>query len=312
MIKSVYDYFEDLDKKKLPRDRHNLIYDGKNITNVPTMTESGILKHPLVIDGTHYYVKGNNGEYSIVDIASANMYNSIGIPTPTIYTVEKPAGGCLTHPLISLATQDVKSVKDILFTVASELIARKDMTGHRLLTMYKWDPLYDANVQKIPLKYMTRECFDQLVGLFLVDELRSERDRHEDNYFFYKSKDADKFEGVLPIDHEMMQVLRFDLHKKDSFGNFLYTPYQTPNMFGSMDNGAYVQRIKDLKELLEDGVLTKEQIDLMKRAIRFNLPKEIKKVGKNPHFKPYKNFAYENTSRLWDYHHKDIGRELGL
>ena len=55
-----------------------------------------------------------------------------------------------------------------------------------------------------------------------------------------------------------------------------------------------------------------EQIDLMKRAISFNLPKEIKKVGKNPHFKPYKNFAYENTSRLWDYHHKDIGRELGL
>ena len=312
MIKSVYDYFEDLDRKKLPRNKHNLIYDGKQINNVPTMTESGILAHPLLIDGKRYFPKGNNGEYSIVDIASANMYNEIGIPTPPIYTIEKPASGPLKQPLISLATQDVRSIKDFIFNVANDLISQKDMTGYRLLTMYKWEPLYDANLQRILLKYMTRECFDQLIGLFLVDELRSERDRHEDNYFFYKSKDAEKFEGVMPIDHEMMQVLRFDLHKKDNFANFLYTPYQTPNMFGSLDNGAYTQRIKDLKELLEDGVLTKEQIELMKRAIQYNLPREIKRVGKNPHFKIFRQFAYDGASRLWEYHHKDLGKELGL
>lgn len=312
MIKSVYDYFEDLDRKKLPRNKHNLIYDGKRINNVPTMTESGILTHPLIIDGKRYFPKGNNGEYSIVDIASANMYNEIGIPTPPIYTIEKPASGPLKQPLISLATQDVRSVQDFIFNVANDLISQKDMTGYRLLTMYKWDPLYDANLQRILLKYMTRECFDQLIGLFLVDEIRSERDRHEDNYFFYKSKDAELFEGVMPIDHEMMQVLRFDLHKKDDFTNFLYTPYQTPNLFGSLDNGCYTQRVKDLKELLEDGVLTEEQIKLMKRAIQYNLPREIKRVGKNPHFKIFRQFAYDGASRLWECHHKDLGKELGL
>ena len=33
MNKQVYDYFEDLDKKKLPRKKHHLIYDGERIIN---------------------------------------------------------------------------------------------------------------------------------------------------------------------------------------------------------------------------------------------------------------------------------------
>ena len=312
MIKNVYEYFEDLDKKKLARNKYNLIYDGKDITNVPTMTESGILSHPLMIDGIRYFPKGNNGEYSVVDIASANMYNNIGIPTPPIYTIEKEAEGCLKRNVISLASQDVSSVKGFLFSIANDLVSQQPMRNQRLFSMYKWSPLYDSDLQKTFLQHMTKECFDQLVGLFLVDELRAEHDRHENNYFFYKSKEADKFEGIMPIDHEMMHVLHFDMRHKGNCDAFLVTPYMTPNMFGSLDNGAYINRIKDIKELLQDGMLTPAQIELMKRAISYNLPKEVKKVGKNPHFKEFKKFAYDATSRLWDYHQKDLGRELEL
>lgn len=312
MIKKVYDYFEDLEKKKLPRNKHNLIYDGEHITNVPTITESGILAHPLMIDGVHYFVKGNNGEYSIVDIASANMYNAIGIPTPPVHTIEKPAGGCQRQNVISLASQDVNSIEGIKFDVADKLLSQPDIVRNRLLTMYKWDPLYDTHLQRVLLTYMTKECFEQLVGLFLVDELRGDTDRHENNYFFYKSEGSEKYEGVLPIDHEMMNILHFDLSKKSNLYNYLASNTHTPNMFGSLDNASYLQRIKDIKELLQDGILTAGQIDLLKKAIKFNLPKEVKKIGKNPHFKVYKKFAYDGVSRLWEYHQKDLGRELGL
>ncbi len=312
MLKDVYDYFENLDKKQLPRNKHNLIYDGEQITNVPTMTDEETLTHPLVIDGTHYYTKGHNGEYSVIEIASTNMYNAIGIPTPPIYTIEKPAGGCQKTPVVHLATQDVRSVKDFMFSIANDLISQKDLLGYRLFSKDKWEPLYDGDTQKLMLKYMTRDCFEQLVGLFLVDELRSERDRHEHNYFFYKTKDSEKYEGVIPIDNEMMQVLHFDLHKKSNFDNFLATTYQTPNMLGGLDHATYNNRILDIKELLQDGMLTKAQIELLKRAIQYNLPKEVKRIGKNPLLKTYKTFAYDATSRLWEYHQKDLGRELGL
>ena len=312
MIQNVFDYFENLDKKKLPRKKQNLIYDNEHIKNVPTMTESGILTHPLHIDGTHYYVKGNNGECSVVDIASTNMYNSIGIPTPPIYTIEKPASGCQPYPLISLATQDVTSVNDLLFTIANDMMSQQAVRNFRLYTLHKWDPLYDSDIRRLFLKYMTKECFEQLVALFLVDELRSEQDRHEENYFFYKSPGSDKFEGIMPIDNEMMHVLRFDMQSKLQFDTFLISPYTTPNMLGSLDYNCYRNRINDIKELLQDGVLTPNQIALMKRAIGYNLPKEVKKVGKNHHFKSYRQSAYDATARLWDYHQKDLGRELNL
>ena len=41
MNKQVYDYFEDLDKKKLPRKKHHLIYDGERIINNVTIDKNG-------------------------------------------------------------------------------------------------------------------------------------------------------------------------------------------------------------------------------------------------------------------------------
>ena len=327
MNKQVYDYFEDLDKKKLPRKKHHLIYDGERIINNETIDKNGNPKDNATIDGVHYFTKGNNFEYSIIDIASSNMYNNIGIMTPPPYIITKNPEGLHSFATAQIATQDVHTIKGMLFTIADQLLSKADILALRVGSTYKWDPLYDGHIQRIFLKYMTKECFDKLIGLFLVDELRSEQDRHENNYFFYKTTDADKFEGVMPIDNEYANILLNNVRSKRDFNAFLYTPYHTPTILTRMDNRCYQDRIKDIKELLNDQILSQEQIELLKRAIQYDFPREIKKVSKqlynSDQILTIRDFAkrnkssaaqqaYDSISRLWDYHHKDLGKELGL
>lgn len=324
VIKNIYDYFENLEQKKLPRDKYNnLIYDNDRVAYINT---DSCDNRSITIDDTPYFMKGYNGDCSIVDIASTNMHNCIGIPTPPITTVVK-RGEDKARSQIFLATQDVHSVDDFLFSIANNMLSKKDFDMQRFNFRHKWSPLYDMEIKKLFLKYMTEECFDDLIGLFLVDELRTEQDRHENNYFFYKSKKAEKFEGVLPIDNELLSVISREGKSKQDFINFLHTPTHTVNLFGEIEKRTHKKRIEDIKELIYDQLLSRKQIELLKRAINYDLPAEIKKVFKNPllsgttgifrsSLDKYKRSdairAYDCISRLWEYNQKELGSDLEL
>ena len=220
VIKNIYDYFENLEQKNLPRDKYNnLIYDNDRIARADG---NNYVKRFITIDDTPYFMKEYNGDCSIVDIASTNMHNCIGIPTPPITTVVKQDNRG-TRLQIFLATQDIHSVDDFLFSIANNILSKKEFGMQRFNFRHKWSPLYDMEIKKLFLKYMTEECFDDLIGLFLVDELRTEQDRHEKNYFFYKSKKSEKHEGIIPIDNELLSVIRHDGKSKEDFINFLHT-----------------------------------------------------------------------------------------
>lgn len=325
MFKDIYEYFENLEQINLPRKKQNLIYDNDIISYTTVKHCDGSQSKPLIINGIHYYDKPHNYEQSIIDIASTNMYNHIGIPTPPVYIMENPN----THSKLHTITQDVHSIKELSFVRADELLSKSDIMKLRLHHAGKWDPLYDGDIQRIFLKYMTKECFDQLIGLFLVDELRSEKDRHEKNYFFYKEPIADKYTGVLPIDNEYAAVLFHTTRNKCDFDEFLYTPYHSPTILGSfeVDNKPYISRIRDIKELLQDSILTQDQINLMKRVLSYDLPSEIKTVGNRLY--PTRSIlnlfigrnittagctktAYDSMAKLWDYNYKELGKDLEL
>ena len=79
--------------------------------------------------------------------------------------------------------------------------------------------------------------------------------------------------------------------------------------------------------MLQDSVLTKDQIDLMKRVISYDLPSEIKTVGNRLY--PTRSIlnlfigrnittagctktAYDSMAKLWDYNYKELGKDLEL
>lgn len=328
MNKQVFDYFEDLDKKKLIKNKKHFIFEDDRVVTTVTLDKHGNPKSSLTIDEIPYFVKSNNFEYSIIDIASSAMYNNIGITNPPIYIFSHQPVESQNSPLGHTVTQDVNSVKNKLFVVADKLLSQEDIKSLRIDCSNKWAPLYNSNFQKIFLKYMTKECFDQLIGLFLVDELRSEQDRHENNYFFYKTTGAEKFEGVMPIDHEYASILLHNVQNKNDFFSFLYSNYHTPTILGNIDNGCYKKRINDIKELLQDQVLSQTQIELLKRALNYNFPKEVKNASKqlynnngiiklrdfskNRYIRSTSQQACDSIARLWEYNQKELGSDLEL
>lgn len=306
MIKNIYDYFENLKTKELPRNRHNLILDNKKITKVSqkiTFTKNE--PSELLIDGTSYCSKFNNFEYTVADIASTNMMNSIGIPTPPISTIEQK-----DKQSILTATQNINTIENFDFSIAAMILLRKEIYKYKVHSNCKWDILYNMEIQEAFLQFMTKECFEQLIELLLIDEIRTEQDRHEDNYFFYKRKSSNKFEGILPIDNELIAILHDFIKNKEDFNNFLYYPYSTPTQLGKLETRPYYKRINDIKELIQDQKLTPKQLNTIKKAISFDLPAEIKETCRNPKLKEYRKITYDAIARLWDFHQKDLGREI--
>lgn len=323
MKKNVYDFFQDLEEKKLPRRRGVLQYDGEKIVypfvksnyyDSPSLStegrpyDTGIYQHTTVdIQGTTHYIKGLWEQMSIGDIASTKMYNDLGLITPPLHMLRVPDSSD-----IKLATQSVGSIKGIDTVIAHCSVVEEKVFSREREGSNKWDILYNDDLRQKLRQYMTPECLDEFVSMHLLDELRTESDRHLGNYFFYKKNGAKKYEGIIPIDNEFLEILYQAPCSQSRFEDFLKLEYSTATPLMSQDNESYLGRMKNLKQAIADGKLSPSQISIMKEALAYDLPQAVKDARYPGKFKAQKNIAYDITSRLWDYHNgvDGIAREM--
>jgi hypothetical protein len=125
-------------------------------------------------------------------IISSKMYNDLGILNPPVLPLQKGND-------YKTFTQDLKTLKNLEITQACDVPQLGYLHKHRLIT-YKWQVLHNQRLRDYYLSFMTEECFNELVSLFLVDELKTDNDRHNENFFLYKKRTSDKYEGVFAID----------------------------------------------------------------------------------------------------------------
>lgn len=309
MLKDVYKYFEDLEKNNHVSKGGSISFDKKRMAVIDKCNVYGIRSYEVIIDGTRYFAKDLSEIRSIAEIASSQMYNDIGVTTPPVSTVELPPKGLFKNGDTILINQDLRSIRGLEFVSAMDFFKKKDVTDFlykNIQNRDKWAPLYNDNTRIFFEKFMSRECYDDLIALMLVDELRSERDRHCGNYFFYKNKGGDKFQGVVPIDNEMMAVADYE-----RFEDMLYIPYSSPTLLGlKSDNKDYAARVRDIKEIIQDGALSPSQINLIRKEINYDLPKVVKEVGSKSAFKRDRKSTYDLIAPLWEYNNKELDREL--
>ena len=257
-------------------------------------------------DSPNYYVKSSDAPQAIASAISSNMYNNIDIATPPIHLSPTNRRGN-----IHIVQQDVNSIKDIKAVLAKDDIEYKKVSG-KVWGKYKWQIFYDIELVRTLLQFMTPECLEQLKDLFLIDELRSDKDRHAKNFFFYKKKGEDKYSGVIAIDLELMHVLGYG-SSKNEFVSFLTTPYQSETPQQNEDFLCFMQRNSNIRELLDDGVLSQRNIQTIKNALIYDLEQDAKSTCKRQkiHGKR-KNDIVTPIARLWDFNRETIGRDLGL
>lgn len=279
------------------------IKNAKHIKYINPNVEKIFIEKP----SSSCILKKSNDAQGLVAVASSRMYNKAGIQTPQIFLV---GGG--DKKVVQTIQEDVSENDDFETTLAGDDIEFTKICWN-VFGKFKWQIFYDANYQYGLLKLMTEECLEQLKNMFLADELRTDIDRHTKNYFFYKRKGSDKYEGVIVIDLDQMVIYNYCHGKKGEFEDFLLYAYETEIPQMKLDNVCYKQRVKDIRELIQDGVMSEKNIETLKKMLMYDFPSEVKKVCKQQGLRhKAKNMLVDPIERLWEYNNNTIGKELGL
>ena len=254
-----------------------------------------------------YYVKGSDELKSVASIASANLCEKAGILTPPVYMLRGK-----NKKSIKTLQENVEEIDGI-----EAILARNDVEytqiQKKVFGKFKWQMFYDEELVRDLLRFMTLDCFTQFQNMFLIDELRTDVDRHTKNYFFYKTQDSKKYQGVIAIDLELMVIYDYCGAKKDDFINFLAHSYQSALPHQVYDKVNYIQRVSDMRQLLQDGVLSGANIRAMVAALEHDFPADMKEICKQNNFrKKDRNEIIVPIERLWEYNQKTIGKDLGL
>ncbi len=310
MIKDIYEYFEKLEDQKLERQGTCLVFDDDNIReadyNYPDY-------RPISIHQVYYYIKSTFGVHSLSEVATNKMYNSIGMPTPPTYVLKKFRRPGDLEEIDYVINPDIKTIPDYDFVVCKKAFGNTNIV--KFINNYdKWDIFSKHQIKDFFLEYMTPECLQQLISLCLIDELRTEKDRHFSNLFLYKKKGAEKYEGIIPIDNEYTHLHDIGANTSDDFSYFVQLPYSCANPLSRYNESrSYRDRQKSMRDLIQKGLISSQQIELIKRELEFDLPSNIQNAGiSSLELDCLRTSAYTSTQRLWDYNRQNIGQDLGL
>ena len=305
MEKRIKEFLSD----KSVEDAAKVISSKKDLKHIHTIEKLNHSTQKIYVPNTPnpMIYKQSDLQTSLGGAASSKMYNQIGILTPEIHLVNN--GNKFSSATLQ---QDVSSI-DFLYTTLAGSNYEYSQIVHEFFGKDKWAVFYDTNLSRRLLQFMTPNCLDQLKNVFLIDELRTDVDRHTKNYFFYKSKDADKYEGIITIDLEQMTIFFNCSSAKDDFSNFLVTPYESATPQQKYDHICYMQRVKNIRELIDDGVLSQRNLEALTLTLKHNFPADIKKLVKEKHLHgKTKKDIVDPIERLWEYNQKTIGKDLGL
>lgn len=258
-------------------------------------------------DGKSYFVKNSDNNKGLASVVSSKLCEDVGILTPPVYML---SGNDKKN--IKTLQQSVEDIDGFETLLASDDIEYTKIQN-KVFGKFKWQMFYDDELVFDLLKSMTPSCLTQFQNMYLVDELRTDIDRHTKNYFFYKTKDSKKYQGVIAIDLELMAIYTYCGTKKDDFTNFLVQPYQTALPHQLYDKVSYLQRMSDMRQLLQDGVLSESNIKAILDALEYDFSKEMKKACKQKKVGlKDRNAIVSPIERLWEYNRKTIGKDLGM
>ncbi len=258
-----------------------------------------------------FILKTSETPRALAGIASSKMYKHIGISTPEISQIKSYEH--FNYNITNTIQPNVTQIPDIKVVLSNDNIDYIKIS-YKFWGNYKWEIFYNNDLKLQLLNIITEQCLTQLQNIFLIDELRTDCDRHTKNYFLYKSKTSKKYDGIIVIDLEQMVIYDYCDSSKDSFNNFLYVSYPSATPQNTEDFANYIQRINNLRELIQDGVLSNNNLQALKDALNYDLPKQTKLECKERklHNKKLSKSTIDPISRLWKYNSSTIGKDLGL
>ena len=314
MNKKVLEYFTDLDKLNLKKENNTFIFSDPQIIRKTSVHQNINSVDYFQIGKTYAFVKNWDGVHSVFDIASTQMYNTLDIPSPPIYIISDPNKKPTYHHFgqFYTLTEDIYNIPH--FHCATRVYDCKEYQSATKQIFHlsdKWAILLNSNLRSSLLEFMTKKCYDDLINLYLIDTLRAEGDRHQKNFFLYKSKGSSKFTGIIAIDNAMGNICKYIDYP---FENFLHDTYVSITPFNGMDNASHTARMRTIREFISQGELDDSQILILRLALNHNFPEDIRNVCKKYNITEVqaRKDLYDHVSRLWEYNRNLLSDELGM
>ena len=261
----------------------------------------------ILIDGKKYILKMSNERRGLAGVAASRMYNEVGIQTPKVELVN-----CQNALSIRSVQDDISKIDGLDVILGNEQLDYLQLEK-RLIGNDKWRVFYDNDLKWAFLEFMTFDCLEQLKNMYLVDELRTERDRWLGNFYLYKRPECKKYEGVIAIDLDETAIMHSCGVSKKDFEHFLDIEYNSTTLQQTLDFKTYRERVRGVLELACDGVLSDANILAVKNALDFDFPKELEKLCDIKQVSPKERLRIlEPVKRLWNYNNRVLGREFEL
>ena len=219
------------------------------------------LKETPIYVKDFYYEMGDESA-AIYEIVISKVMNDCNVNSVPYFPILRIRKNGQTN-LYSFS-QDIFTIKDYLFTTgASPMWREKNLIFDSAFNSSSndiWHFVKNKKVKHFLLEYMTEECFQQLIDCCLIDELSGQIDRNLSNYFFFKTNDKNKFEGIIAIDSALTWIFDRKGYKAkkpidfdSNLAYFVCKSYPTKSASGVLSNGSYEQRIKTIKEMFDKG-----------------------------------------------------------
>ena len=178
----VKDYLLDLEKRKLQREPDGF-YSSKDEKVSDIQQDNRFMT--CLIDGVPFVLKkGSFERFSLADFITelhmGGVYNDLGVNSAEYYPMYL-YNDQHNYRTVQLASQDLKKLDGI------ELVTPRAILDNIFTFGYtdSWKVLYSFKIKDQLLEYMTEECFDKMIQMFLLDTLTAQGDRHNKNFFFY-------------------------------------------------------------------------------------------------------------------------------
>ena len=321
MNKQILKYMLDFESRDLKKDNNVILIDGRRVNPLDFSSSEGepldkkLTTNPVPkysIDNDTVYVKKETID-SMTGLACSRMLNDLGIATPIIVPLkhadEPNTFYTASQDLSKLECKglDIKCAINVPQAIGS---LYKNVTN---LHNEIWD-CFHPEVHDILREFMTEECFNELVTKALLDEIRTYTDSHFGNIILYKTKGSDKYEGIIPIDLEYSEIFnKYHTDPDEIFKYFKMKPYRAFNFTSKItDPKTLKQRLDDIVEEAYSGNFSMEQLNILKKALNYDLPKLIKDLSQKYKMNNFGNIQYEMFARLWDFNREHLGKNLGM
>lgn len=290
------------------REQVRLISRRKPLSNIQMLERIGWKVHRVNVgdDQRKYILKYSDFERGVAGIASSRMYKSVGMHTPQIQPLCVTDKGSLIN--IQRDIFDIEGIEKMFADDKEYLIMQDTLFGKD-----KWQLFYDIELQSIFKSFMTHDCFEQFKNDIILRGLRSDIDGKLEHYVLCRKKGENKYSELISIDLEEMHILQFNqsYSSKQNFENFLYTPYRSATPQQTLDCASYKRRMEECKKVIRDGVLSKSNIETMKKAINYDLPKEFDNICVDQSIRgTQRRKIVEPVRRLWQYNYDNLEKEL--